>query len=123
MTHRLLTATILALATAGLAAAPAGARPVCRSADLRYAFQPDGPKAFGVFQLKIDGGPCATAHRVAKAWMKAYEANIEKGSETKPRTAAGFRFETLPSEEFQELRERGRRGAVTVRFDYRIPSG
>jgi hypothetical protein len=123
MTRRALNAAVLALAAAGLSAVPAAARPVCTSADLRYPFQPGGPKAFGVFQLTIDGGSCATAHRVAKAWARAYEANVAMGSETRPRSAAGFRFTTLPNRAVQELSERGRRGAVTVRFAYRIPSG
>jgi hypothetical protein len=120
VTRRLL---LLAVLAAGLSAAPAGAGPVCTSADLRYPFQPGGPKAFGVFGLKIDGGSCTTAHRVAKAWMKAYEANIARGNETRPRSAAGFRFTTVPNHKVQELSERGTRGAVTVRFAYRIPSG
>ena len=48
----------------------------CKSADLRYPFEPGGPKTFGVFKLRITGGRCATAHRVAKIWMEKLEASI-----------------------------------------------
>ena len=117
----------LILATAALAAAlPASssaAPRTCSSSDLRYPFQAGGPKTFGVFKLTVEGGGCATAHRVAKRWMTLFEANIDRGSTRLPKSAAGFTFKTLPAQEAQEYRERGRRGSVTVRFVYRVPNG
>jgi len=111
-----------ALVPAAAAAAPASAR-TCSSADLRYAYQPGGPKAFGVFQVRIAGGPCVTAHRVVAAWMKRFETALRAGRTIVPRSVAGFRFTTLPAHEAQEFRERGRSGATTIWFDYRIPNG
>jgi hypothetical protein len=68
-----------AAALALLPAAPPDAKSrTCKSADLRYPFQPGGPKDFGVFRLKITNGTCTTAHRVAKHWMTRFEANIRK---------------------------------------------
>ena len=95
----------------------------CKSADLRYPFSPGGPKTFGVFRLRITGGRCATAHRVAKEWMERFEANISAGRVKLPRSVAGFTFTTLSPTEAQTYRERGRRQATTIRFDYRVPNG
>jgi hypothetical protein len=95
----------------------------CTSADLRYPFQPGGPKTFGVFRLKITNGSCATAHRVAKTWMKRFERNLRNGEVKLPRHVRGFTFETLPATEAQSYRERGRKGAKTIRFLYRVPNG
>jgi hypothetical protein len=105
--------------------APAAARDTlrCRSADLRYPFQQGGPKTFGVFKLRITNGRCRTAHRVAKAWMDEFEANIRAGRVKLPRQVLGFSFTTLPATEAQTYRERGRRRATTIRFDYRVPNG
>jgi hypothetical protein len=119
-------ASAIVFATVGqllpAAAADAGSRR-CNSADLRYPFQPGGPKTFGVFKLRITGGKCTTAHRVAKAWMKEFEANLRAGRVDLPRSAAGFRFTTLPPNAAQTYRERGRRRTTTIRFDYRVPNG
>jgi hypothetical protein len=103
----------------------AGARPTlgCKSADLRYPFMPGGPKTFGVFKLQITGGSCATAHRVAKAWMTRFEANIKAGSTKRPRSVSGFTFTELRPNAAQTYRERGRNGTTSIRFDYRVPNG
>jgi hypothetical protein len=108
-------------ATATGAAAPPARN--CHSADLRYPFEPGGPKTFGVFQLRITGGPCATAHRVAAAWMKRFEAAFRAGRTVVPRSVAGFRFTTLPAHEVQAFSERGQSATATIWFDYRIPNG
>lgn len=125
----------IALAAAGLAlavvlpAAPAAAatkRPrtlKCNSADLRYPFMPGGPKTFGVFNLKVTGGTCATAHRVAKDWMKRFEANLKAGHDKLPRLIDGFSFKNLPAHEAQTFTEQGTKGATKIRFDYRVPNG
>jgi hypothetical protein len=117
-------AVVVAVAIAVPAAAVADPRPTrCKSADLRYPFQPGGPNTFGVFRLKITGGKCTTAHRVAKAWMKRFEASISQGEVELPRRVAGFAFTTLPPNAAQTYRERGRKRAKTIRFDYRVPNG
>jgi hypothetical protein len=95
----------------------------CKSADLRYPFQPGGPRTFGVFKLRITGGKCATAHRVAKKWMEQFEGNLRLGRLKLPRSVAGFRFKTLPANAAQTYRERGRKRKTTIRFDYRVPNG
>ena len=117
-------AGLVAVAAALPAGAGADPRPTrCKSADLRYPFQPGGPNTFGVFRLKITGGKCATAHRVANAWMEKFEASISEGEVKLPRRVAGFTFTTLPPNAAQTYRERGRRRAKTIRFDYRVPNG
>jgi hypothetical protein len=123
---RLRHALVVALAATAvlLPAATADAKPTrCKSADLRYPFMPGGPNTFGVFKLKITGGKCTTAHRVAKTWMKRFEANLKKGHVKLPRHVRGFTFETLPATEAQSYRERGRKGGKTIRFTYRVPNG
>jgi hypothetical protein len=113
-----------ALMAATAAAATAARKPLrCRSADLRYPFQPGGPKDFGVFKLAVTGGGCRTAHRVAHAWMKRFEAHIRAGELKLPRLVDGFTFKNLPVREAQTFRERGRRRGTTIRFDYRVPNG
>ena len=108
-------------------AAPAAAAPAsrtCKSADLRYPFQPGGRRTFGVFKLRIAGGTSATAHRVAKAWMRAFEKRLRSPGRLRlPRSVAGFRFTTLPAKAAQTYRERGRRRSTTIRFDYVVPNG
>lgn len=106
-------------ATAAAAASPR----TCRSSDLRYPFQPGGPRTFGVFELAVAHGSCATAHAVAKAWMARFETAFRAGHLTMPRSVDGFRFKTLPAHEAQAFRERGQMGATTVSFLYRIPNG
>jgi hypothetical protein len=100
-------------------AASAEAR-TCKSADMRYPFMAGGPKTFGVFKLRIDGGGCATARRVAKAWGKKLETSSTGRA---PRSAGGFTFTTLKAHAAQTFSERGRRGSTTIRFDYVVPNG
>jgi hypothetical protein len=95
----------------------------CKSADLRYPFTRGGPKTFGVFDLKITGGTCATAHTVAKDWMKRFETALRAGHVRLPRSLDGFSFTTLPAKEPQEYRERGQKRGTTIRFEYRVPNG
>jgi hypothetical protein len=117
MLHRALLPTALALSL--LAAATAQAKPkTCKSADLRYPFEPGGPKTFGVFKLTVEGGSCGTAHSVAKAWKQAFEVKFKV-----PKSVKGFAFKTLKPTEAQSYNERGRKGATTIRFVYRVPNG
>jgi hypothetical protein len=118
-------AVVVATVAALLASAVAHAKPAprCKSADLRYPFEAGGPKTFGVFKLRITGGTCATAHRVAKAWMEEFEANLSEGHVKLPRNVSGFAFTTLPPNAAQTYRERGRKRSKTIRFDYRVPNG
>jgi hypothetical protein len=118
----LLVTTCLLPGTAGAAGATSSPRG-CRSADLRYPFQPGGPQTFGVFGLRIAQGSCTTAHRVAKAWMSQFEAAFRAGHLKVPRSIDGFRFTTLPAHEAQTFRERGQMKGTTISFDYRIPNG
>ena len=117
----------LALAAVGLAFIPAATADAktstCRSADLRYPFQPGGPKTFGVFRLRVTGGTCTTAHRVAKAWMTKFEANLQNGSEKRPRSVAGFTFTELPPNASQTYRLRGTKAKTRINFDYVVPNG
>ena len=119
--------TTAVIAVAGLATAPgpasAGAARMCRSADLRYPFEPGGDNTFGVFRLRVDGGSCATAHRVAQRWMRRFEASIRTGDGKLPKRVAGFTFTTLRTHAAQTFAERGRRGGTTIRFDYVVPNG
>ena len=115
-------ATLGALSPAAAAGTDAG-RLRCKSADLRYPFEPGGPKTFGVFKLRITGGRCATAHRVAKAWMDEFEAHLSAGHVRLPRRVLGFRFKTLAPNAAQTYRERGRKRDKTIRFDYVVPNG
>jgi hypothetical protein len=125
MPARRAAAALLAAVVALLAAAPAAdaATTRCKSADLRYPFQPGGPKTFGVFGLQVTDGTCARAHRVARAWMAEFELELLLGRVRLPRKVAGFRFTSLPPNAAQTYRQRGRRGATTIRFDYRVPNG
>jgi hypothetical protein len=109
------------LACAGIAEAKAPVK--CKSADLRYPFMPGGPKDFGVFKLRITGGSCATAHRVAKTWMKRFEAAISAGHVKLPHSVNGFTFKTLNAHMAQTYSERGRKPGATLWFDYRVPNG
>ncbi len=95
----------------------------CNSADLRYPFMPGGPKTFGVFNLKITAGTCATAHHVAKDWMTKFEAAIKAGRLKLPRLIDGFTFKNLPAHAAQTFTEQGTKRATTIRFDYRVPNG
>ena len=116
-------ALLLVLATGLVPAADAPAATRCKSADLRYPFQPDGPKSFGVFRLRVDGAGCARAHRVARAWMAEFELELLLGRVKLPRKVSGFTFTELPPTAAQTYNIRGRRGGATLRFDYRVPNG
>jgi hypothetical protein len=115
--------TVVALLPAFVAGADARQALRCKSADLRYPFEPGGPKTFGVFKLRITDGTCRKAHRVARTWMAEFELNILLGQVKLPRTVAGFTFTTLPPNAAQTYRERGRKGTTTIQFDYRVPNG
>jgi hypothetical protein len=117
----LLLAVVALLAAA--APAPAAATRSCKAGDLHYPFQPGGPKTFGVFRLTVTGGTCAKAHRVARSWMADFELDLLLGKVKLPRKVAGFSFKSLPPDAAQTYRERGRKGATTIRFDYRVPNG
>ena len=122
MSHRFILPIAVALAL--LPTATAQAKPqTCKSADLRYPFQPGGTKSFGVFKLTIEGGKCTTAHRIAKGWMKAFEDEIKHGRVKLPKSVDGYAFQSLDSHQAQAYRQRGRKGATTIRFDYRVPNG
>ena len=103
--------------------ADAGPTLRCKAADLRYPFEPGGPKTFGVFKLQVTNGTCAKAHRVARTWMAEFELDLKLGRVRLPRKVAGFSFTSLPPNAAQTYRERGRRQATTIRFDYRVPNG
>src|SRR4051794_23081816 len=120
--RHLLAAAVLGAAL--LAPATAAAKPArCKSADLRYPFRPGGPKTFGVFRLRVSGGSCATAHRVAMHWMDHFEGNVLRGHVRLPRHVDGFTFTDVPPNAAQTFSEVGRRSATTIRFDYRVPNG
>ena len=95
----------------------------CKAGDLHYPFQPGGPKTFGVFKLTVEGGSCAKAHRVARSWMAEFELNLLLGHVRLPRKVVGFSFTSLRPNAAQTYRERGRKGATTIRFDYVVPNG
>jgi hypothetical protein len=117
------TAAALLIALLAVASADAQAATTCRSTDLRYPFTKGGPKTFGVFELRIEGGGCATAHRVAQGWMRRFEAGLRDGRVRLRRTVSGFRFRPLPPNAAQTYRLIGRRGPATIRFDYVVPNG
>jgi hypothetical protein len=110
--------SLLAVSSASATEPPKTLR--CPSADLRYPFQDGMPNDFGVWRLKITGGTCATAHRVAKTWQRRFE---KSPTARLPRTVRGFRFRSLPPTEAQTYRLRGTRAATVVRFDYVVPNG
>ena len=114
---------IVAFLVPATAAAGAASQRSCRSSDLRYPFQPGGPRVFGVFGLAIAHGSCATAHSVARAWMSRFETAFRAGRDVTPRSVDGFHFKTLPAHEAQAFRERGVMAAMTISFLYRIPNG
>ena len=55
--------------------------------------------------------------------MNRFEAAFRAGRTVLPRSVDGFIFQTLPARLVQTFRERGRMGATTIVFDYRIPNG
>jgi len=96
----------------------------CKSADLRYPFRPGGPKTFGVFHLRITGGKCTTAHHVATAWMKRFEAGLRMPGKVRlPRKVEGFTFTSLPPTAAQTYRMRGVKESTRINFDYVVPNG
>lgn len=117
----MLVLSLLAL-TPTLAAANTGTRR-CQSRDLRYPYTAGRPQTFGVFRLRIAGGRCATAHRVAKDWMARFEAGFGAGHGRLPKTVDGFAFVNLPVRAAQTYRERGRRRTTTIWFRYVVPNG
>jgi hypothetical protein len=121
----LLVAATLTLMATGLPSGAANASKTlrCRSADLRYPYRPGGPRTFGVFKLQVTGGRCTRAHRVAKEWMRRFEADIRKGRVRLPRAVDGFAFKTLKPHAAQTYTERGKRRTTTIRFDYVVPNG
>ena len=125
MRNRLVCWVAAPLIWAALPAAAADAQQSvrCKSADLRYPFEEGGPNTFGVFKLRITRGSCTTARRVARAWMKEFEANLEEGRVELPEEVRGFKFKELPPNAAQTYRLRGRRGAKSIRFDYVVPNG
>jgi hypothetical protein len=116
---------VAVLALALLVPAPADAATLtCRSADLRYPFRPGGPNTFGVFHLRVTGGKCTTAHRVAKAWMKRFEAGLRMPGRVRlPRKVEGYTFVSLPPTAAQTYRMRGVRKSTRINFDYVVPNG
>jgi hypothetical protein len=116
-----LCATLAAVVLLPAAGAEAARR--CPSGDLRYPFEPGGPKTFGVFELRIDGGGCPTAHRIAKRWMDRFEANLADGRVELPASVRGWAFEELPPRAAQTYRLRGRKTGRTIRFHYVVPNG
>ena len=119
----LLLPAITTTAATGSTASSAPRPRACASADLRYPFMPGGPRTFGVFHLRIAGGRCPTAHRVARTWMGRFERALRAGRVRLPRSVDGFRFATLPAHAAQTYSERGRRRATTIWFDYVVPNG
>jgi hypothetical protein len=105
------------------AAAEATPTKVCKSADMRYPFEPGGPKTFGVFRLTITGAGCKIARPVARRWMDRFEGNLQDGRVKLPKRVRGFRFKQLPPNEAQTYRLRGRREGASIRFDYVVPNG
>lgn len=119
-------ALLLAAVVALLPAAAAGARTThrCNSADLRFPFMKGGPKVFGVLKLRITGGRCATAHRVAKIWKRRFEADTRNTGPLRfPRHVRGFTFPTPTVPAAQTFSVRGTRGKTVIRFNYMVPSG
>ena len=117
----LICAGLIALA----AATPAAAAETrsCASADLRYPYEPGGPKTFGVFKLRITNGSCPLAHDVAERWMDRFEKGLRAGRVKLPRSVSGFAFRSLTPDEPQTYRLRGRRADTTIRFSYTVPNG
>src|SRR5689334_4362798 len=117
-------AVVLAALVALLPAAAANAKTrTCTSSDLRSAFMPGQPQFSGVHKLRVTGGRCAGAHRVAKAWMKRFEANLKRGSDRLPRHVGGFTFKRVPVRASQTFGLRGTRNGTVIRFNYVIPNG
>jgi hypothetical protein len=102
----------------------AAAAQTCKSADLRFPFEPGAPKIFGVSQLRVSGGTCATAHRVAKEWGRRFRAEDRPTGPTHiPKKVLGFTFTSLPIHAVQELSLRGVKGSTRINFHYVIPNG
>ena len=104
--------------TLALAAPAQAATTTCSSKDLRYPFQPGGPKTFGVFHLRVTNGSCATAHKAAKAYKVKFEKHYKV-----PKSAGGFTWTELPPTAAQTYRLRGVKGKTRVNFDYVVPNG
>jgi len=124
MLRRLLVSSVVVasvLTPASASASAGSATPVrCAAADLRYPFHAGLPDDFGVWRLRVTGGPCVIARAVARAWQRRFERSP---TARLPRTVLGFRFRELPPNAAQTYRVRGTRGATVVRFDYVVPNG
>lgn len=122
MTTALIVAASLVALGPGATTASTSVRK-CNSRALRYPFRAGGPKTFGVFKLRVAGGGCASAHRVAKDWMSRFEASFRAGHLRLPKAVDGFSFTNLSVHAAQTFGERGRMGHVTIWFDYVVPNG
>jgi hypothetical protein len=116
-------AAVAAPAPAASAAPTAGAARACASKDLRYPFEPGGPKTFGVFALTARGTTCPTAHRLARTWQARFEHDLMRGRLRFPKRIEGYRFRRLPVHAAQTYTLRGTKGARRVQFDYAVPNG
>ena len=115
---------VAAVAVANVPAAAADAKTVtCKSAHLRDSFQPDEPRTFGVFHLRITGWSCPTAHRVAKAWMTEFEAGLRARMVRLPRRIEGFALISLPPTAPQTYRLRAVKAPRRINCDYVVPNG
>ena len=116
---------VLATFASALAAAPAAIASTdgaqrCRAADLRYGIQDGMPRDFGVWRLRVTGGSCTTAHRVARAFQLKL---IQSPTGKVPRTVAGFQIDQLPPHAAQTYTLRATRGRTIVEFDEVVPNG
>jgi hypothetical protein len=55
--------------------------------------------------------------------MNTFEGDLLRGHLRVPRKVFGFAFTTLAPTAAQTFNERGRKGATTIRFEYRVPNG
>jgi hypothetical protein len=113
----------LALSAPAASAHPAAATLKCKSSDLRFPFRKGGPNDFGVFKLRVAGGTCATAHKVAKAWKKQFQAAFNSGHLKVPTAVDGYAFKQLPAHAAQTYSEQGKKAGTTITFDYVVPNG
>ncbi len=122
---RLLLPALAILAVLAVAPAAEAKTRSCASADLRYPFEPGGPKTFGVFKLRVTGAPCMTAHHAAHAWMAEFEASL-RGDGAARDAEHGRR---VPLEASCRRTPRrpiacaAPRAKTRVTFDYVVPNG
>jgi len=107
-----------AMAVALTAVAPASAAPTaCKSSDLRYSFNPGGPKTFGVFNLRQTATTCKVARYVAKEFGRKYESTGKL-----PKRAGGFAIFGYTSGP-QQVTIKATAGRKVVRFRYVVANG